>query len=979
MKTLNRVFSKGTLLLCAAELMLFAGCNNPKEESKYKFETVNGDPTETRIYTLDNGLKVYLSVNQEEPRIQTYIAVRTGSKNDPAETTGLAHYLEHLMFKGTDKYGTTDAEAEKPFLDDIEARYEKYRTLTDPEERRIAYHEIDSASQLAAQYFIPNEYDKLMSAIGAEGTDAYTSNDVTCYTEDIPSNEVENWAKIQADRFMNMVIRGFHTELEAVYEEYNIGIAQDNRKSWEALSAMLFPTHPYGTQTTIGTQEHLKNPSIVNIKNYFNKWYRPNNVAICMAGDFNPDEVIAIIDKYFGQWQPGADVTQPEFAALAPITSPRDTTVYGLEAENVWLGWRFDRGNSLQNDTLNLIGEMLSNGTAGLIDLDINQQMKMLGAWAGSQTLRDYSSFIMGGTPRPGQSLEEAKDLLLSEVEKLKSGDFSDDLLPSVVNNSKLDYYNSLESNMARANMFVDTYINEVPWSQQVGYLDRISNITKEQIVAFANKHFKSNYVVVYKRQGVDENQKKIDKPAITPIPTNRDLVSDFVKEVQETEVQPIQPRFVDFKKDLTFGKTEANLPYIYVYNKENGRFVLSFRYDFGKDAEQKYDYAADYMDYLGTDKLSNEQIKQQFYKLACEYRIMVGDRSINVNLNGLSENMPEALALLEEILENAQVDQEAWQMYVQMAMQARANAKTNQNRNFSALVNYGLYGPYNASRNILSNDQMQKQDPQELLDLMKNLKNYEHTVLYYGPMSEQEMAQAVTENHKTLAELQAVPEGKHYELQATPENEILIAPYDAKNIYMRMIHNEEREWNPDEAAVKALFNEYYGGGMNTIVFQEMREARGLAYNAYAAYITPSYKEQPEYFFTHIITQNDKMMDCVKHFLEILDEMPQSEQAFGIAKEALTKRLASQRTTKFGLINAWLTAQQRGIDYDLNERIYNALPNITLQDIVKFEQEQMADKPYRYVILGDEKELDMKGLQEFGPIKRVSTEEIFGY
>ena len=978
MRFLNKTISTKVLLIAAALLMLLVGCKR-KTDSKYKYETVKGDLTEARIYTLDNGLTVYLSVNNEEPRIQTYIAVRTGSKNDPSETTGLAHYLEHLMFKGTDKFGTTDYEAEKPFLDDIEARYEKYRTLTDPEERRIAYHEIDSVSQLAAQYFIPNEYDKLMSTIGAEGTNAYTSEDVTCYVENIPSNEIDNWAKIQADRFQNMVIRGFHTELEAVYEEYNIGIAQDSRKVWEALNTMLFPTHPYGTQTTIGTQEHLKNPSITNIKNYFNKWYRPNNVAICMAGDFNPDEVIAIIDKYFGSWQPGDDVKQPEFAPLKPITSPKDTTIYGLEAENLMMGWRFDRGNSMQVDTLEMIGTMLSNGTAGLIDLDINQQMQMLYAWGGSSTNRDYSSFLIGGSPRPGQTLEEAKDLLLAEIEKLKNGDFPDDLMPSVINNMKLNYYNSLESNQSRANMFVNSFILERPWKQDVEYLNRMEGMTKEQIVAFAKKHFNDNYVVVYKRQGVDENQKKIDKPAITPIPTNRDLVSDFVTGVQNAEVPAIQPRFVDFKKDLTFGKTEAGLPYIYVQNKENGRFTMSFRYEFGDEVDLRYGVAADYLEYLGTDQMSNEEIKQQFYKLACNYYINVGARSINVTLNGLGENMPEALALLENVMQNAQADPMVAEMCIQQLEKSRIDAKSNQRSNFNALVQYGLYGPYNSQRNQLSPEQIRQLDPQELLDLLKNLKNYEHTVLYYGPMTAEEMAKAVTENHQTMAELQAVPQGKHYEMQPTPENEILIAPYDAKNIYMRMIHNEQLEWNPEEAPVKALFNEYYGGGMNTIVFQEMREARGLAYNAFAAYMEPSYKDQKEYFFTHIITQNDKMMDAVNHFLEILNEMPESEQAFGIAKEALTKRLASQRTTKFGLINAWLSAQMKGIDYDINERIYNALPNVTLQDIVKFEQEQMANKPYRYVILGNEKELDMKALQQLGPVKRVSTEEIFGY
>ena len=210
----------------------------------HNYETVEGDLTKTRSYTLDNGLKVYLSVNKEKPRIQTYIAVRTGSKNDPAETTGLAHYLEHLMFKGTQQFGTTDPVAEAPLLDEITDRYEKYRKLTDPVERKQAYHEIDSVSQLAAQYFIPNEYDKLMAAIGAQGTNAYTSNDVTCYTEDIPSNEIENWAKIQADRFQHMVIRGFHTELEAVYEEYNIGLSSDMRKLFATGSNMLWPNHP---------------------------------------------------------------------------------------------------------------------------------------------------------------------------------------------------------------------------------------------------------------------------------------------------------------------------------------------------------------------------------------------------------------------------------------------------------------------------------------------------------------------------------------------------------------------------------------------------------------------------------------------------------------------------------------------------------------------------------------------------------------
>ena len=578
----------------------------------YKYQTFDNDLLKTRIYTLDNGLKVYLSVNDEKPRIQTYIAVRTGSKNDPAETTGLAHYLEHLMFKGTSRFGVTDPAAEKPYLDKIQALYEEYRTLTDAEARRQKYHEIDSISQLAAKFFIPNEYDKLMSIIGAQGTNAYTSNDVTCYTEDIPSNEIDNWAKIQGERFQNMTIRGFHTELEAVYEEYNIHLTSDVDKLFNALMAKLYPTHPYGTQTTIGTQEHLKNPSITNIKNYFNKWYVPNNVAICMAGDFNPDEVIAIIDKYFGSWKPGKDVTQPTFPALKPITEPVDTTVVGLEAETLWLGWRFDKAASLQTDTLDMVASILYNSKAGLIDLDINQQMKMLEAWGASENLMDYSMYILAGTPREGQTLDDVKALLLTEIDKLKRGDFPDDLIESIVNNAKLKEYNALESNRWRANEYVESFINGEPWEQHAGRLDRFCKLTKKDVVDFANRHFLDNYVTVYKRQGNDSTQKKIDKPAITPIPTNRDLVSSFVKEIQNAEVKPIEPKFVDFKRDLTFAQTKKKLPMLYVKNTENGRFSLNLKYDLGQENDIRYYYAAGYIDYLGTDKLSAEQLKQR-------------------------------------------------------------------------------------------------------------------------------------------------------------------------------------------------------------------------------------------------------------------------------------------------------------------------------------------------------------------------------
>ena len=960
------------ITICTVALGLSA------QAKEYKYETVPGDMMKTRIYTLDNGLKVYLSVNAEKPRIQTFIAVRTGSKNDPAETTGLAHYLEHLMFKGTKLFGTNNPTAEAPLLDEIEQRYEAYRKLTDPEARKKAYHEIDSVSQIAAQYFIPNEYDKLMAAIGAEGTNAYTSNDVTCYTEDIPSNEIDKWAKIQADRFQNMVIRGFHTELEAVYEEYNIGLSSDQRKLFATISKMLWPNHPYGLQTTIGTQEHLKNPSITNIKNYFNKWYVPNNVAICMAGDFDMDKTIAILDKYFGAWKPAADVSQPTFAPLPPLTQPKDTTVVGQEAEMVWVAWRAKQANALQADTLELMEDVLSNGRAGLFDLDLNQTMKVQRAGGGSELLRDHGGFFLMGLPKQGQSLEEVRTLMLAEIDKLKKGDFPDNLLPSIINNKKRRHYQLLESNRGRADAFVDAFINEVDWKQKVGKIDRISKITKQEIIDFANKFFTDGYVTVFKKQGIDSTQKKIDKPVITPIPTNRDQMSQFVKDIQNTPVEPIQPKFVDFQKDLTKTQTKK-LPLYYIQNKDNGLFNLMFYYEFGQSADNRYDVASDYIDYIGTDKLSAIDLKQKFYELGCDWGVNVGSENMSISLSGLSENMPAALALLEDLLQHAKVDKEAYDQMVGLILKDRQDAKKNQRGYFTNLYSYATMGPRNARRDVMSEQQLKETNPQVFLDLLKGLNGYQHQVVYYGPMTEQEVIAVIDKTHQTPKQLAAVPQNKPYLSQLATTNEVLIAPYDAKNIYMRMYHNEGRSWNPEEAAVQEVFNEYFGGGMNGIVFQEMREARGLAYNASAYYFQPSWKDRKESFMAHIITQNDKMTDCITHFNEIINEMPASETAFKIAKEAVTKRIASERTTKLGIFSALLSSMHLGLDCSENEIIYKNLSKVTLQDMVNFEKANVANKPMRYIILGDEKELNMETLEKIGPVKRLTAEEVFGY
>lgn len=949
------------------------------ETSRRAYESVPGDPMNARIYTLDNGLKVYMTVNKDQPRIQTYIAVHAGGKNDPAETTGLAHYFEHLMFKGTESFGTQNYELEKPMLDRIEALFEVYRKTTDEAERAAIYRQIDSVSYEASKLAIPNEYDKLMAAIGAAGTNAYTANDMTVFEENIPSNQVDNWAKIQADRFQHPVIRGFHTELETVYEEKNMSLTKDSRKVFEQMMAALFPHHPYGTQTVLGTQENLKNPSITNIKNFFKEWYVPNNMAICLSGDFDPDRMIETIDRYFGGMQPNPNLPKLNFAPEQPITSPVVKEVVGPEAASVTLGWRFPGAATQDAEMLNLVNAVLYNGQAGLIDLDVNQQQRLLGAGAFAMQLADYSMFLIQGNPKAGQSLEEARDILLEQVEKLKKGEFDETLLTAIINNNKKDIQKSLEDNAQRADWFVQSFINGSDWQNEVTAMDRMSKITKQQLVDFANANFKDNYAVVYKRQGKDESVKKMTKPAITPIVMNRDTASQFLKNIQLSQVSPIEPVFVDYDRDMERGKTQSNLPVLYKKNTTNDLFSLTYVYETGSNDDRYLGTAAEYLDYLGTSELTPEQVKQKFYELACDYSIRPGGDRTYVTISGLSENMGDAVALFEALLANAKAEPEVLEMMKADILKGRADVKLNQQANFRMLMQFGLYGPKSPATNVLSTEELMKLQSEELLDHLRGLNNYQHTVLYYGPKTKDEAIAEVNKWHQVPENRIAADKASLFKFQETSRNIVLIAPYDAAQIYMATISNRGEKFDPKVYPVATLYDEYFGGGMNSIVFQELREARALAYSASASLVQPSRLDRPYIYTTFIATQNDKMGDVLVAFDEIINNMPQSEAAFRLAKEALLARLRTDRITGSDIFDSYLEAQDLGMDTDMRKMLFDEVQKLTLEDVNDFQEKWVKGRTYTYCILGNEKELDLSKLSSYGPIRRLSTEEIFGY
>ena len=955
-----------------------AGMTNVKSD-KYAYVQVPNDPTRTRVYTLKNGLKVYLSQNKVEPRIQTYIAVRTGSNNDPRETTGLAHYLEHMLFKGTNNIGTTNWEREQMVINGISQLYEKLRKETDPEKKKQIYAEIDLMSQEAAKFAIPNEYDKMITSLGAKGTNAYTSKEQTVYVNDIPANELEKWLVVESERFRTCVLRLFHTEMEAVYEEYNMSQDRDGSKMFEAYYRALFPTTPYGTQTTIGEGEHLKNPSMVNIMGYFYTYYVPNNMAICLSGDIDYDKTIALIDAYFGGYF-NKPVDVRRFDKEKPLLEVQRREVYGMEAATLMMGWKFPGANTQEALIGELVAGMLFNGQAGLIDLDLNQQQKVLYARASYTEWRDYSVLNMVADPREGQTLEECEQLLLAQVEKLRKGEFDDWLIKAVVNDYKLSRTKSFESNSGRANAFVNAFIRGIDWGTYISKYNVMENITKQQVIDFVNEYLSSDsYAIVYKRQGEDKNVKKVDKPAITPLEANRDVQSKFLTDFMELPSSRVQPEFIDYKERIT--KTELNnaVPLNYIRNNENDLFELYYIFDMGANHDQALAYAINYLPYLGTDKYSAADLQKEFFKYGLSFSVNTSLDRVYVSLSGLEANLEKGIQLFEHLLSNVTPDNKAYKEYIEGLEKERVDLKSNKSMIMNgALATYARYGANNPQTTDLSISKLKNTLPSELTQKVKDLTGYKHRVFYYGMKDIDAVKQLLNTYHKTPATLKDYPAPMVYTEQETKANKVLFVHYPMAQAQVMFVSKDEN-FNKSLLPSARLFNEYFGSGLSSIVFQEIRETKALAYSAYASFGTPANSNEAHYVRAAVSTQADKMQAAIEAMLEIMNNMPQAPEQFEASRESALKQIESERIVRSNIYWSYENALRKGLNYDIRRDVYLNMNGMSLQDLQSFFDDHISDRHYTIIVMGDRTKLNLNYLNTIGDFSEVTLEEIFGY
>lgn len=971
---------KNFLLAKGLFILLMSSCSSPEMSSQNKkSQSIDESHQASSMLVLErkleNGLTVLLSPNSEEPRFYAEIITRAGSKHDPFSNTGLAHYLEHLLFKGTQNFGTTDFEKEKPLLDQVTELYEERSKESDQNRRNEIYEEINRISQSAAKLAIPNEMDRSYSDMGGKGINAHTWHEETVYKVDLPANRLEHWAKIESDRFANPVFRLFHTELETVYEEKNRSIDNKDRLLNREVNKLLFKTHPYGQQATLGTIEHLKNPSILAIENFYAQHYVPENMAICISGDIDPDACFSIIEKYFSNWE-NQETLRPEPSwEEKPLQGREFVQVQYLGEEQVLLAFRTAPRFHQDYPALRLIDMILDNAVAGLINLNLTEKQAVRSAGCFPQNYNDEGAHYFYGIPKDGQSMEEVEQLLLTQIAKVKNGEFEDWILPAVINDFKKTKKEDRESNAKRVELLRDSFLAFVDWKTMDQSIEELEKVTKEEIIRTARKYYGNDYVVGF-RIDAQHQLPSIEKPKIDPLKIDPDKESDFMKAVESLGFEPFNPKFLVEGKDFSTEKITDGVTLIHATNPLNDLFTMEVRMETGYDHESMLPYLKRMLDRSGAGPLSSEELKIEWYKLASDFNFAVREHLSAFSISGLDENFITSLDLTHQLLTEPNLSEKTWEETKRIIISERDDEQKNPNALSNALAHFHRYGKESRYLKRPSDEQLNATTVQDAKSMISQALQVERTVLYFGPRSPDEVKATILDGFLGQSPTTPTPPHKPNRSFAADSNQVYFFQKEMAQAQVRL-EFATGTYDESKAPLAQVFNEYFGGGMAGLVFQELREARALAYSAWAHYFTPSRKREENILVGAIGCQADKTLEAVTAFVELLDNMPINQTRWESAHSAI---LSTYRTNPIGSRSRPSYAydvRTLGLNGDPRENRYKALKEADISSLRKFYGEEIKPKNILISIVGDSAKIDLGKLKEFGPLTQVKVGELF--
>ncbi len=927
-------------------------------------------------YTLANGLTIYLNEDHSTSSVMGMVAVKGGSKRDPHDATGIAHYFEHIMFKGTNKIGTTDYAKEKIYLDSITAQYDKLGQTSDSKEREAIQLKINQLSIKASDYAIPNEFDRIISQMGGQHLNAFTGYEYIGYLNSFPQTEMEKWLEVYSHRFENPVFRLFQSELETVYEEKNLYADNMFSSFLEALLKELYKDTPYANPV-IGYADHLKNPSLSKMREYYEKYYVPNNMALILTGDFDAKAVKPMIEEKFGDWK----------AKELPIeTEIKATQFKGREQVNKRLlpikvgvlGFRTVEQGHPDELKINLCNRILSNYSyTGLLD-DLVNDNELMEAQVENLSFEELGSTLIIMVPKIfGQSLKKSEKLILEKINKLKQGDFNDDLIAAVKLEMISEKERDIEDSRNRSIALMNAFVYNKNWDEEIKYAEHLNAITKDEIIETAKKYYGKDYLAFYSKMGFPKKD-KIKKPPYKPVkPKNTEAQSEYAKMIKEMPSEKVKPQFTVEGVDFEKGELNDCAAFYISKNPINDIFSLNIKIHAGTNESIENDLASDIITYCGTKEFAYADFKKELQKLGADFYANANGTGFTLHISGLDKNLTPTLKLINDLISDPVIkDSEKTKLVRERKMNKKMMLKDVDYQS-EALDEYALYNKNSFYLQLLNAKQIKKISLDSLIAITKNVLQKSCELHYCGNLTSEEFKNI---SEKQLSFTSQLQKGNKYfakdKIKPT-ENEIFFindknAIQSHISLYVISDENDTSDyWN------QKLFNEYFSGDMSSLVFQEIREFKSLAYSAYGYSQTPFAKDHPAFFKGVMSTQADKTIEALETYVDLINKMPQKPERMDIIKESIKQSMNSKRPG-FRYITSTIPYWQfMGCNEDPNKTLYSNVDEMNFDNVLDYYNKYIKDKKIIITIVGDKNRIDFEKLQQFGNVKELNKKDIF--
>ncbi|MCT4590582.1 MAG: insulinase family protein [Carboxylicivirga sp.] len=927
-------------------------------------------------FKLDNGLTIILNEDHSKTEVFGMVVVKAGAKNDPKDATGMAHYQEHMLFKGTTELGTSNWEKEKPHIDRIIELYDELAQTKDDSLRLKIQKEINKESIEAGKYTILNETSNLIDQMGGTNLNAGTGVDQTVYYNSFPPNQIERWIELYSHRFINPVFRAFQAELETVYEEKNMYEDSFITKLLEAFNKNLYKNHPYGQQTIIGTTEHLKNPSLSKMYAFFNTYYVANNMAVVLIGDFDSETVIPMLEEKFGQWKNNELPVAEKYEEVA-FNGREEFVGKFSPIKLAILGFRTVPSGHPDELALSVFNNLIYNekGTGKLNKLVQNGEVMEIEAISMHNI--DYGADMFLVIPKLiGQKLKTAEDLVLNEVRKVQAGDFDDKELDQAKMEMYVNFTLSLEDFEERGNILSEYFVQGKNADEMLNMPEKIKGVTKEDVLKVANKYYGDNYLAFYSKMGAPKKE-KLNKPNYDPVTTDKKGKSVFAKKFENIPEKKGQIKFVDFENDLNQAELKQGVNLYVVNNPKNDIYTADIVFQVGNLQFKEAKYVADLLNVAGTKDLSRDDLQASFAEIGSSYYCQADGENVQISLSGIEKNMPEAFSLIGRLINAPVLREKDMAVVADNAISGRKYEREEPADVAQALLGTIVYGEKSSSRYRLSKKQIKKFNVESFNRIWSDITSFESEIHYVGKEGIQAVSDVITKNIKFSEQPKQMDEKLMPSMKEYHENVIYVVNRKKalqSNIYF---FSNGSTFSKEDVPVQQAFNSYYGGGFSGLVLQEIREYRSLAYSAWSAFINPEKEGKKSYFVGSIGTQADKTLDAISVFFELKNDMPQMPERMTYIKPYLEQQAITSYPGFRDVSHSIQEWKDLGYEKDPAIWINQQVKDIQFGDIYKYYQSNLQKKPMVTMIVGDKSKIDLKELSKFGKVKFIKEKSLY--